>query len=92
MRSFHVTLLGALSLTFVATNAFALECTVADPSGTPMNVRARPNGAILGALHNDETVFVSGVTSDGRGRKWAKIAPLNSGKSGWVARDLLSCP
>lgn len=79
----------ALGLIFAATNAFALECTVADPSGTPMNVRSRPNGAIVGALHNDTTVFVSGISSDGR---WAKVSPAGKGKSGWAAKHLLDCP
>lgn len=79
----------SMCLTFAATNAFALECTVADPSGTPMNVRSRPNGAIVGALHNDTTVFVSGTSSDGR---WAKVSPAGEGKTGWVAKRLLDCP
>ena len=30
----------------------AETCTVADPSGTPLNVRKSPDGAILGALSN----------------------------------------
>ena len=72
----------ALCLTFAAANAYALECTVDDPTGTPLNVRSRPNGAILGALNNGAAVFVSDLIVDGRGRKWAKVVPLDEGKSG----------
>jgi hypothetical protein len=63
-------------------------CTVADPSGTPLNVRSqpKPNGSILGALNNDTSV----VVKERRGQ-WARIVPENSGKAGWVWEDYLSC-
>jgi uncharacterized protein YgiM (DUF1202 family) len=62
-------------------------CTVADPSGTPLNVRSqpKPNGSILGALNNDTSV----VVKERRGQ-WASIVP-ESGKSGWVWAEYLSC-
>jgi hypothetical protein len=66
------------------------SCAVADPSGTPLNVRNRPNGRILGALSNDSEVFITDVTEVG-GRKWAKVVPLGDGKTGWVFRDYLTC-
>src|SRR5215831_1675923 len=71
-----------------ATAANALECTVQEDLATPLNVRSRPNGPILGALHNGSTVFVSDLTAD---RKWAKIVPAEKGKSGWVFREYLIC-
>jgi uncharacterized protein YraI len=80
----------ALCLTFAATNVHALECTVADASGTPLNVRSRPNGPILGALHNGTSVFISNMVADSSGLRWANIVPQN-GKAGWVARKHLSC-
>ena len=45
-------------------------CTVSDPTGTPLNVRAQPkqNGSILGALNNDTSV----VVKERRGQ-WASI-------------------
>ena len=65
-------------------------CVVSDPTGTPLNVRSRPNGPILGALLNDTEVFISDMTVAG-GRKWAKVVPVGEGKSGWVFHDFLSC-
>jgi Bacterial SH3 domain len=63
-------------------------CTVADPSGTPLNVRSqpKPNGSILGALNNDTSV----VVKERRGQ-WASIVPDSAGKSGWVWAEYLSC-
>jgi hypothetical protein len=43
-------------------------CTVSDPTGTPLNVRATPNGRIIGSLSNGTRVQVSRGTS-GRWRK-----------------------
>ena len=76
---------------FATANAYALECTVDDPTGTPLNVRSRPNGPIVGALHNGAAVFVSDLILDGSGRRWAKIVPEEEGKSGWVFREYLMC-
>jgi len=80
----------SLCLMFTATSAFALDCTVADPSGTPLNVRARPMGPILGALHNDTTVFLHDATTY-RGQEWVRVTPDGQGRSGWVIRDYLQC-
>ena len=66
------------------------SCVVADPSGTPLNVRHRPNGRILGALSKDSEVFITDLTEVG-GRKWAKVVPLGEGKTGWVFRDYVTC-
>jgi hypothetical protein len=68
----------------------AISCTVSDPTGTPLNVRSRPNGSIVGALHNGVTVFVSDLAADGHGQKWAKIVPLHEGKAGSIML-LASC-
>jgi hypothetical protein len=47
-----------------AANAAGHVCLVADPSGTPLNIRNQPNGTILGALHNDAEVVVVDLTRD----------------------------
>jgi hypothetical protein len=78
-------------LATVATGAFAQTCIVNDPTGTPLNVRARPNGAILGALHNGAAVQVLEVIYDRGGRSWAYIAPLGAGRRGWVFGGYLTC-
>ena len=80
-----------LCVTFATANAYALECTVDDPTGTPLNVRSRPNGPIVGTLHNGAAVFVSDLILDGSGRRWAKIVPVEEAKSGWVFREYLMC-
>jgi hypothetical protein len=74
-----------------ATEARAQECTVADPTGTPLNVREQPNGRIAGALYNGAAVYVKDLTVDRDGRRWAYIIPLKAGKSGWVFREYLDC-
>ena len=45
----------------------------------------------MGALHNGAAVFVSDLILDGSGRRWAKIVPIEEGKSGWVFREYLMC-
>ena len=66
-------------------------CTVDDPTGTPLNLRASPNGPILGALYNGTSVEVRDITADRSGRRWAYIVPLTEGKRGWAFRDYLDC-
>jgi hypothetical protein len=49
------------------------ECAVADPTGTPLNVRSTPpDGPILGALNNGTIVTVV-ETILARGQKWVRI-------------------
>ena len=61
---------------------------VADPTGTPLNVRNRPNGTILGVLHNDTRVIVTDSTV-ASGKVWSKVVPVEAGKAGWVFRNYL---
>jgi hypothetical protein len=74
-----------------ATPAWAAECVVNDPTGTPLNVRARPNGPIVGALYNGVTIYVRDMRMDSAGRRWAFIVPLKAGKAGWVFREYINC-
>jgi hypothetical protein len=78
-------------LVIMASDAWAQVCVVNDPTGTPLNVRSRPNGPILGALYNGAAVQVLDSTFDSSGRRWAYIAPLEAGKRGWVFRAYLNC-
>jgi len=85
-----VMLMAVIALTFTTGIARAEGCIVADPSGTPLNVRKGPSSsaAILGALNNGTTVS-TGTTSG----EWVRIAPHEAhGKSGWVYRKYLDCP
>jgi hypothetical protein len=65
--------------------ALGETCTVADPSGTPLNVRKSPYGQVIGALNNG--ILVS--TEERRG-DWVSVVP-RSGKSGWVFLKFLDC-
>jgi hypothetical protein len=63
---------------------------VADPSGTPLNVRSqpKPNGSILGALNNDTSVVVSRVLFDRRKGHVPSMADFIKANDIW--NDLLT--
>ena len=67
------------------------RCMVTDPTGTPLNVRVEPNGAILGALHNGAVVNRMETSADRNGRAWSFVVPVEGGKAGWVFREFVSC-
>lgn len=75
----------------VASAAADQSCTVQDPSGTPLNVRARPYGPILGALSNGVPVRLLDMTTDREGKPWAYIVPRGPGRAGWVYREYIDC-
>lgn len=51
-------------------------CTVADPTGSSLNVRDKANGEIIGTLKNGTVVGI-GVTDGSEGEEWARIiAPM----------------
>jgi Bacterial SH3 domain len=68
--------------------ARAEGCIVADPTGTPLNVRKDPSSsaAILGALNNGTSVSTGATRGE-----WVRIVP-QEGKTGWVYRKYLDCP
>ena len=72
--------------------AYAVDtCDVADPTGTPLNVRNQPNGKILFTLRNGTKVVWVELSND---QKWVKIFPLTGrhyDKEGWVFTDFLDC-
>jgi len=82
-------LLAVAALVALASSALAtpkMECSVNDPTGTPLNVR---NGTIVGALANGTPVFASEMSKDGR---WVKIAPIDgNGKAGWAFFNFVNC-
>jgi hypothetical protein len=92
------TLLSALALTaalFGSSHAadFTANCIVADPTGTPLNIRSMPNGPILGALYNGVTVLVLKVVNV-NGKQWAQIfpeVPTNKTKPEYVYFNYLNC-
>lgn len=69
-------------------------CKVTDPTGTPLNVRDRPNGKVINTLRNGREVRIDETGSDNQGRRWAKIGSFQNGKYrvwGWVIREFVSC-
>ena len=73
-------------------NALAqISCLVADPTGTPLNVRADPNGKIIGTLTNGSTVKLTRSASS-YGKEWAYVSRSDSNAPlGWVFRNYLNC-
>jgi predicted aspartyl protease len=67
------------------------RCRVADPSGTPLNVRTSPNGKVVGTLSNGTLVTVLD-NSTSFGKMWAYVARAEDQLHlGWVFRDYLEC-
>lgn len=67
-------------------------CAVADPTGTPLNVRSGPNGAVEGTLENGVPVEIIDRALDRRGRAWVLIRPPGATQVyGWVFATYLAC-
>ena len=81
---------GQNNLPQVSAQTMWVGCSVRDPTGTPLNVRAKPNGRILTTVRNGTAVDVDSGTGMS---KWAKIR-FSRGRrtiTGWVLRDYLNC-
>ena len=66
-------------------------CTVADPTGTPLNIREQPAGAILGTWENGVRVrpYVERIV---KGKKWVGVERYaDDNKAGWVFDPYLKC-
>jgi hypothetical protein len=70
-------------------------CKVADPTGTPLNIRANPAGKIVGSLKNGEEVYIQEFITDKKGNKWARVEKTGNTSFqplGWVYSKYLQCP
>lgn len=68
------------------------RCKVTDPTGTPLNVRAAPQGAIAGKLANGVLVSILESANDAKGNPWVRIAKMSDNAPlGWVLREFISC-
>ena len=91
-------LLGTLLLTCALVLSASTEasaqarCRVMDPTGTPLNVRAAPGGAVVGNLPNGFLVSIMNLSTDRGGRPWALVSRFDNGRRiGWVWREFISC-
>jgi hypothetical protein len=91
-----------LPLVLGATTGVALACggapvcTVADPTGTPLNIRLSPNGPVVGTAKNGtELMFVEHREADGK--LWALVERFEEGElaadfdGAWVFGAYLNC-
>ncbi len=68
------------------------RCKVTDPTGTPLNVRAKPNGKITGTLANGTLVAIVESAADANGKPWVRVEAYTTKKPiGWVFREFVSC-
>ena|SRR5437016_11218051 len=70
-------------------------CVVADPTGTPLNIRMEPNGEVVAKVRNGEThlVFLGLEKTDSRGREWLYVAMSTSAApDGYVLAAYVRCP
>lgn len=75
-----------------AAEAQSPRCRVMDPTGTPLNVRDSPNGAVIGRLRNGLLVTRVRDSEDERGRPWAYVVDRSTGEPlGWVFREFIAC-
>lgn len=68
------------------------RCAVTDPTGTLLNIRATPNGEIVGRVDNGVRVAIVDNGMDGRGRPWVLVRLAGTDRAvGWVFREFVSC-
>ncbi|MDO5651838.1 MAG: hypothetical protein Q4G13_06875 [Moraxella sp.] len=77
-----------LNVSVFSTSALANYCIVQDPTGTPLNVRAIPNGKVIGQLYNGTLIAKDyQVSYDSKRRAWAAVYDYNTGDClGYVFR------
>lgn len=85
----------ALALTLlppVPAEAQSRRCRIMDPTGTPLNVRATPGGAVVGTITNGTIVHRAEQMRDPRGRLWVFLHDPGTGDPiGWVYREFIAC-
>ena len=91
MKSFLSRILMAAVLSGVALPALAAgECVVDDPTGTPLNVRAAPNGTILTTVSNGTRVEVVEEVKIGS-KHWLFVSRQGE-RLGWIFGAYVVCP
>jgi hypothetical protein len=68
-------------------------CRVTDPTGSPLNIRLKPNGKIVARIRNQRIVYPQSIINN-NGKKWTLIAIEENHKIlvlGWGLREFISC-
>lgn len=60
-------------------------CVVADPSGTPLNIRDEPNGEIVASVRNGVWVYATAIRNS-NGKPWTYV--YSSDRQGTIGRPL----
>jgi hypothetical protein len=97
MRRTIITTAFASAALAIAAPAHAANavCVVADPTGTPLNIRMQPNGDTVARVRNGEKllVFFEGTKTDSRERVWYEVAMSTSAApDGYVFAEYVRCP
>ena len=81
------------AMTSAPATAQRAPCVVRDTSGTPLNIRAAPNGRVFATVRNGMRVAVLDYDYDRQGRQWALILFSDRGVEtrGWVIRRYIAC-
>lgn len=90
-RSFAIAIAVAVTACGAA-EAQSNRCRIMDPTGTPLNIRDRPNGEVIGRVGNGRLVTRIRSSEDERGRPWSYVADRETGQPlGWVYREFIAC-
>ena len=89
-----IALVLACSMPATAQQAATLTgpCTVTDPTPTPLNVRASPQGQIVSTLRNGTQVRFTHRAKDYKGQEWVYIVAEDGRGIGWVFFRYITCP
>ena len=85
---------GLMSLA-LALPAHALDCIVADPTGTPLNIRISPNGKTIATARKGTRiqVFEGQEKYDNQNRPWYYVAlPTSAAPDGYALAAYIHCP
>jgi len=92
MRRFALALLTILAVASASPADAQPRCKVMDPTGTPLNLRAAPDGKIVGTLSNGALVSVVKEASGADGKPWAYVARYEDDVAlGWAFREFIAC-
>lgn len=87
-----VVILGLSTAIALPNLALAQTCKATDPTGTPLNVRAEPNGKVIGQIKNGTMISVSAYEYDNKNKPWALAFNVKTDRYiGWVYREFISC-